>query len=170
MFLFSIPPLFRHVLLVAWLKRAKSEDALRRRPMRQVRRDRPPRLESPLEKQSPPISLGVHASSSSSSSFRRIAIVRLTRVPFPSDHAALYGVGRTVVPQEEVDVEEVKKVFPYGQVLPVEFQRGGMRASSGIELPEMGGEIERNPLSSRRTCQANSGSLDNRYGSAGWAI
>lgn len=48
-----------------------------------------------------------------------------------------------ISPKEEVDVEQVKKVFPYGQLLPVEFQRGGMRASSGIELPEMGGEIMR---------------------------
>lgn len=38
-----------------------------------------------------------------------------------------------------MDVEAVKSVFPYGQLLPVEFQVGGMRASSGIELPEMGG-------------------------------
>ncbi|CAN0365241.1 unnamed protein product, partial [Laminaria digitata] len=42
------------------------------------------------------------------------------------------------VPEEEVDVEAIRKVFPYGQLLPVEFQLGGMRASSGIELPEMG--------------------------------
>lgn len=41
--------------------------------------------------------------------------------------------------QEEVDVEAIRKVFPYGQLLPVEFQSGGMRASSGIALPEMGG-------------------------------
>ncbi len=33
----------------------------------------------------------------------------------------------------------MKKVFPYGQLLPIEFQSGGMRASSGIALPEMGG-------------------------------
>lgn len=43
--------------------------------------------------------------------------------------------------QEEVDVEQIRNVFPYGQLLPVEFQRGGMRAASGIELPEMGGAI-----------------------------
>lgn len=45
--------------------------------------------------------------------------------------------------KDEVDLEEVKKVFPYGQLLPVELQRGGMRASSGIELSEMGGEVLR---------------------------
>ncbi|CAM9114579.1 unnamed protein product [Ectocarpus sp. 12 AP-2014] len=42
------------------------------------------------------------------------------------------------VAEEEVDVEEIKKVFPYGELLPIEFQSGGMRASSGIALPEMG--------------------------------
>ncbi|CAN0300951.1 unnamed protein product [Pylaiella littoralis] len=42
------------------------------------------------------------------------------------------------VPEEEVDVEAIKKVFPYGELLPIEFQPGGMRASSGIALPEMG--------------------------------
>ncbi|CAM9239442.1 unnamed protein product [Scytosiphon promiscuus] len=42
------------------------------------------------------------------------------------------------VPEEDVDVEEIKKVFPYGVLLPIEFQAGGMRASSGIALPEMG--------------------------------
>ncbi|CAM9440319.1 unnamed protein product [Discosporangium mesarthrocarpum] len=44
------------------------------------------------------------------------------------------------VPEEEVNIEAVKKVFPYGNLLPIEFQRGGMRASSGIELAEMGDE------------------------------
>eukprot|EP00904_Undaria_pinnatifida_P006425 jgi/Undpi1/2912/HiC_scaffold_14.g06289.m1 len=42
------------------------------------------------------------------------------------------------VPEEDVDVEAIKRVFPYGQLLPVEFQAGGMRASSGMELPELG--------------------------------
>lgn len=41
-----------------------------------------------------------------------------------------------------MDVEEIKKVFPYGELLPIEFQSGGMRASSGIALPEMGGGSE----------------------------
>ncbi|CAM9404354.1 unnamed protein product [Choristocarpus tenellus] len=47
------------------------------------------------------------------------------------------------VPEEEVDIEAVKRVFPYGKILPIEFQRGGMLASSGIELPQMGGETEK---------------------------
>ena len=42
------------------------------------------------------------------------------------------------VDAEEIDTEAVKKVFPYGQLLPIEIQRGGMRASSGIALPAMG--------------------------------
>lgn len=46
------------------------------------------------------------------------------------------------IPQEEVDVEAVKRVFPYGQLLPIEFQAGGMRASSGIELPDLGGGVK----------------------------
>ena len=37
-------------------------------------------------------------------------------------------------------MEAIKRVFPYGQLLPVEFQAGGMRASSGMELPELGGD------------------------------
>ena len=36
-------------------------------------------------------------------------------------------------------MEAIKRVFPYGQLLPVEFKAGAMRASSGIELPEMEG-------------------------------
>jgi len=39
---------------------------------------------------------------------------------------------------KEIDQEKVKKVFPYGQLLPIEFQKGGMLAKSGIALPEMG--------------------------------
>lgn len=42
--------------------------------------------------------------------------------------------------QEEIDIDAVKSVFPYGNLMPIEFQSGGMRASSGIALPEMGGE------------------------------
>ncbi len=37
-----------------------------------------------------------------------------------------------------IDQEQVKKVFPYGKLLPIEFQKGGMLAKSGIALPEMG--------------------------------
>ncbi|TFJ86734.1 hypothetical protein NSK_001822 [Nannochloropsis salina CCMP1776] len=37
-----------------------------------------------------------------------------------------------------IDTEAIKKAFPYGQLLPVEIQSGGMRASSGIALPAMG--------------------------------
>ena len=56
-----------------------------------------------------------------------------------------------------MDVEAIKKVFPYGQLLPVEFQAGGMRASSGIELPEMGGKALRitsawTPSKQRESC------------------
>lgn len=32
--------------------------------------------------------------------------------------------------QEEVDVEAIKKVLPYGELLPIEFQHGGMRTPS----------------------------------------
>lgn len=39
-------------------------------------------------------------------------------------------------PQEEVDVEAIKKLFPYDELMPIEFQRGGMRASSA----KLGGE------------------------------
>lgn len=42
------------------------------------------------------------------------------------------------VDAKDIDTEAVKKVFPYGQLLPIEIQRGGMRASSGIALPAMG--------------------------------
>lgn len=45
--------------------------------------------------------------------------------------------------QEEIDVDAIKSVFPYGQLLPIEFQSGGMRASSGIALQEMGGKASR---------------------------
>lgn len=55
--------------------------------------------------------------------------------------------------QEEVDVDAIKKVFPYGQLLPVEFQRGGMRASSGIELPEMGGAYSTSTVQHYHTVQ-----------------
>lgn len=53
-------------------------------------------------------------------------------------------LARTHALQHDVDIEAVKKVFPYGQLLPIEFQAGGMRASSGIELPEMGGKHVKN--------------------------
>jgi uncharacterized protein (TIGR02058 family) len=39
---------------------------------------------------------------------------------------------------ETVDEEAIKKVFPYGKFLPIEISRGGMLASSGIALPELG--------------------------------
>ena len=42
------------------------------------------------------------------------------------------------VPEEDVDLDEVAKVFPYGNLLPIEVVPGGMKASSGIALPEMG--------------------------------
>merc|ERR1712032_441356 len=45
------------------------------------------------------------------------------------------------VPEEyhaQVDLAEVAKVFPYGQLLPIEVRSGGMVASSGIALAEMG--------------------------------
>ncbi|KAJ1623992.1 hypothetical protein T492DRAFT_1051238 [Pavlovales sp. CCMP2436] len=38
----------------------------------------------------------------------------------------------------QVDLQQVGAVFPYGQLLPVELVPGGLRASSGIALKEMG--------------------------------
>lgn len=37
-----------------------------------------------------------------------------------------------------VDLDEIKKVFPYGDLLPIVVAEGGMRASSGIALEAMG--------------------------------
>ena len=37
-----------------------------------------------------------------------------------------------------VDLNQVKNVFPYGKFLPVVVKEGGMKASSGIALPELG--------------------------------
>lgn len=37
-----------------------------------------------------------------------------------------------------VDLNQVKRVFPYGNFLPVVVREGGMKASSGIALPELG--------------------------------
>jgi uncharacterized protein (TIGR02058 family) len=39
--------------------------------------------------------------------------------------------------EDQVDIEAVKKVFPYGQVT-VEIKKGGLLASSGVILPEKG--------------------------------
>ena len=39
---------------------------------------------------------------------------------------------------EDVDLARVAAVFPYGTLLPVEIQRGGLLARSGIVLPAMG--------------------------------
>ena len=47
----------------------------------------------------------------------------------------------SLLSQEEIDIDAIKSVFPYGELLPIEFQSGGMRASSGIALPEMGGKV-----------------------------
>lgn len=41
-----------------------------------------------------------------------------------------------------VDLDAVRKVFPYGQMLPIEVQHGGMVASSGIEIEAMGDKNE----------------------------
>ncbi|KEO84437.1 Lin0512 family protein [Tumebacillus flagellatus] len=41
------------------------------------------------------------------------------------------------VPAEQVDIEEVKKSFPYGQV-EVEIVPGGLICSSGVVLPDKG--------------------------------
>merc|ERR1712039_458784 len=45
------------------------------------------------------------------------------------------------VPQDyhdRVNLSEITKVFPYGKLLPIEMKVGGMIASSGIALAEMG--------------------------------
>ena len=39
---------------------------------------------------------------------------------------------------QDIDLERVAAVFPYGTLLPITIQRGGLLASSGIVLPEMG--------------------------------
>lgn len=39
---------------------------------------------------------------------------------------------------ETVDVAEIVEVFPYGIFTPIEIVAGGMAASSGIALPELG--------------------------------
>ena len=41
-------------------------------------------------------------------------------------------------PAEQVDLSAVAAVFPYGQLLPIQIEQGGLRAHSGIALPEMG--------------------------------
>mmetsp|Transcript_5927 Transcript_5927/g.10367 ORF Transcript_5927/g.10367 Transcript_5927/m.10367 type:complete len:187 (+) Transcript_5927:61-621(+) len=42
------------------------------------------------------------------------------------------------VEPEEIDESQIKAVFPYGQILPIEYQKGGMLASSGVALEAMG--------------------------------
>mmetsp|Transcript_26241 Transcript_26241/g.32754 ORF Transcript_26241/g.32754 Transcript_26241/m.32754 type:complete len:190 (-) Transcript_26241:326-895(-) len=42
------------------------------------------------------------------------------------------------VEPEEIDEDQIKAVFPYGNILPIEYQKGGMMASSGIALEAMG--------------------------------
>ena len=37
-----------------------------------------------------------------------------------------------------IDLDAVAAVFPYGNLLPVELKEGGMRASSGVVVPELG--------------------------------
>ncbi|XP_024361647.1 uncharacterized protein [Physcomitrium patens] len=46
------------------------------------------------------------------------------------------GVPRSV--QKELDVEKVKAVFPYGEILEVEVVDGGLICSSGVALEAMG--------------------------------
>ena len=42
------------------------------------------------------------------------------------------------VAAEEIDVARVAAVFPYGTLLPIDIERGGLLARSGIVLPQMG--------------------------------
>ena len=42
------------------------------------------------------------------------------------------------VAAEDVDLDAVAAVFPYGQLLPIAIERGGLMARSGIALPDMG--------------------------------
>ena len=42
------------------------------------------------------------------------------------------------VAAEEVDLDQIAAVFPYGQLLPIAMERGGLMARSGIALPDMG--------------------------------
>jgi len=42
--------------------------------------------------------------------------------------------------QPDIDLDRVREVFPYGEVLPVEVQRGGMLASSGAAVKKLGDE------------------------------
>ena len=41
-------------------------------------------------------------------------------------------------PASEIDLEAVAAVFPYGQILPIQIEHGGLLAHSGIALPAMG--------------------------------
>ena len=42
------------------------------------------------------------------------------------------------VPPADIDLQRVAAVFPYGTLLPVVVEHGGLKARSGIALPEMG--------------------------------
>lgn len=43
------------------------------------------------------------------------------------------------VPQpNDVDIQAIAEIFPYGKLLTPEITHGGMSASSGVELPELG--------------------------------
>ena len=41
-------------------------------------------------------------------------------------------------PASEIDLEAVAAVFPYGQILPIQIEHGGLLVHSGIALPAMG--------------------------------
>ena len=41
-------------------------------------------------------------------------------------------------PASEIDLEAIAAVFPYGQILPIQIEHGGLLAHSGIALPAMG--------------------------------
>ena len=45
---------------------------------------------------------------------------------------------QVAVPEsDKVDVSQLRKVFPYGKMMPPEITEGGMKASSGIAIPEL---------------------------------
>jgi uncharacterized protein (TIGR02058 family) len=41
-------------------------------------------------------------------------------------------------PAEELDFEQIKNVFPYGTLLPIEVKQGGLETSMGIALERLG--------------------------------
>ena len=43
---------------------------------------------------------------------------------------------------DQVDVDKIKEVFPYGNIVNVELVEGGLNCSSGIVLEQMGDKTD----------------------------